>query len=124
MRTGLDARTGRLLTGWAHCVQSIDKCLRTRYATRVMRRHLGSLVPELQDANANAMTIFAAYRAIAEALDDPHGGEPGFALRTIEMTRYGRDGAFAFILDGDWFPRGHLGDYAVRERRQLAWVPA
>lgn len=124
MRTGVDARTGALLTGWDHCVQSIDKCLRTRFATRVMRRHLGSLVPELQDANADAMTLFRVYGAIADALNDPDGGEPAFSLRTVEMVEFGRIGRFAFLLDGIWYPRGHLGDFAILERRQYPWVPA
>lgn len=123
MRTGIDATTGKVLTGWGHCCQSIDKCLRTRFASRVMHRHLGSRVPELQDANANALTIFETFGAIADALNDPDGGEPGFSLSTISLVEYGRSGRFAFILDGPFFPRGHLGDYTVREQRQMTWVP-
>lgn len=121
MRTGVNARTGEVLTGWDHCVQSIDRCLRTRFASRVMRRHLGSDVPELQDANADPVTIFSLYRSIADALNDPDGGEPGFSLRTIEMVEFGRAGRFAFLLVGHWFPRGHLGDFSIRETRQLQW---
>lgn len=118
MRTGIDAQTGKLLTGWAHCVQSIGKCLTTRFETRMLRRHLGSLVPELQDQNADAMTIFKVYMAIADALNDPDSGEPGFSLQTIEMVEYGRAGRFVFILDGTYYPRGHLGDYSLKEKRQ------
>lgn len=121
MRTGVNARTGEVLTGWDHCVQSIDRCLRTRFASRVMRRHLGSDVPDLQDANADPVTIFSLYRSIADALNDPDGGEPGFSLRTIEMVEFGRAGRFAFLLVGQWFPRGHLGDFSIRETRQLQW---
>ncbi len=124
MRTGVDASTGKVLTGWAHCVQSINRCLTTRYGTRVMRRHLGSLVPELQDANADALTIFKVFAAIAEALNDPDGGEPGFSLKTIELVEYGRAGRFAFQMNGDWFPRGHLGDFSTSEPTEYLWVPA
>lgn len=101
MRTGIDASTGKILTGWEHCCQSISRCLRTRFASRVMRRHLGSLIPELQDANADPMTIFRVFMAISEALNDPLGGEPGFSLRTVELVEYGRTGRFAFLLVGD-----------------------
>ncbi|MEC9247317.1 MAG: baseplate assembly protein [Pseudomonadota bacterium] len=118
MRTGTDAETGMLLTGWDHCVQSIRKCLTTRIASRVIRRHLGCLVPELQDQNADPRTIFKVYVAIAEALADPDGGEPGFGLRTIELVEAGRSGRFVFLLDGIFFPRGHLGDFSIREDRQ------
>ena len=53
MRTGISATTGRVLTGWDHCVQSLAKILTTRFNSRVMRRDFGSRVPDLQDANAN-----------------------------------------------------------------------
>lgn len=118
MRTGVNAVTGKLLKGWEHCAQSISKCLRTRPASRIMRRHLGSLLPLLQDANADALTIFKVYQAIADALNDPDGGEPGFSLQNVELVEYGRTGRFAFLLSGTWFPRGHLADFAISEDKQ------
>lgn len=117
MRTGIDAQTGKLLTGWAHCVQSIGKCLTTRFRTRMLRAYIGSLVPEMQDQNADAKTIFKVYMSIAEALNDPVSGEPGFSLQTIEMVEYGPSGRFVFLLDGIFYPRGHLGDYSLQERK-------
>ncbi|GAA0600047.1 baseplate assembly protein [Paenochrobactrum glaciei] len=121
MRTGINAKTGKILTGWDHCVQSIGKCLTTRFKSRALRRYLGSDVPEIQDANANPMTIFSLYQSIAEALNDELGGEPGFSLQGIEMVEYGRSGRFAFILSGLWFPRGHLGDWSISENVSLQW---
>jgi phage baseplate assembly protein W len=121
MRAGVNARTGEILTGWDHCVQSIGKCLSTRLATRALRRHLGSDVPRLQDANADALTIFDLYRTVAEALNDPDGGEPGFSLQTIEMVEVGRSGRFVFLLVGVWYPRGHLGDWSIRETVTTSW---
>lgn len=122
MRAGIDARTGAVLTGWDHCAQSIGKCLTTRVAARVMRRHLGAGVLELQDENADAGTIFRAYVAIASALNDPDGGEPGFNLREIELVENGRTGRFMFLLTGDFFPRGHLGDFSIREDRTTSFA--
>lgn len=122
MRTGIDASTGAVLTGWDHCAQSIGKCITTRFGSRVFRRHLGSNVPLLQDQNADADTIFQVYRAIAEALNDPDGGEPGFNLKTIELVEKGRAGRFAFLLTGDYFPRGHLGDFSIREDRSVSYT--
>lgn len=120
MRTGVDAETGGMLTGWGHCAQSIGKCVTTRYASRVRARHIGSEVPELQDANATADTIFEVYMSIAEALNDPDAGEPGFNLKTLELAHDARAGRFVFLLAGDYFPRGHLGDYSIREAVQTA----
>lgn len=121
MRAGIDARTGKVLAGWAHCAQSIGKCLTTRFASRVMRRHIGSEVPELQDENPDPATILRLYVSIATALNDPAGGEPGFNLTSIELVRGGRDGRFVFLLDGDYFPRGHLGDFSLKEGRSMSY---
>lgn len=119
MRVGVNALTGEFLTGWDHCVQSIGKCLSTRFNTRVMRRHLGCIVPNLQDENADPKTVFQVYMSVAEALNDPEGGEPGFNLKTIELVEWGRTGRFVFLLEGDYFPLGHVGDFSIREDRSL-----
>jgi len=111
-----------LLTGWAHCVQSIGKCLRTRVASRVGQRHLGALVRELQDDNASPETLLRLYVAIADALNDPEGGEPGFNLTSIDLARAGQDGRFVFILSGDFYPLGHLGDFTIREARSANFL--
>ncbi len=117
MRVGMNRHTGGRITGWDHCVQCIEVILLTRIGWRVMRRHFGSLVPELQDRNATAMTIMQTYAAIAEAL---RRWEPGFRLQTIQLTRGGADGVFVFEMSGMFFPRGHLGDYSVSEAKSLA----
>jgi uncharacterized protein len=122
MRAGIDASTGKVLTGWDHCAQSIGKCLTTRFRSRVVRRHLGSRVPELQDQNADPRTIMEAYVSIVEALNDPDGGEPGFNLQRIELVHGGRDGRFIFLLDGVFYPEGHAGDFSIRENRSTAFA--
>lgn len=124
MRAGVDAHTGKPLTGWDHCVQSIGKCVATRLGSRVMRRHLRSAVKSLQDDSADAGTIFRAYVAIVEALSDPDGGEPGFNLTSIELVDGGRSGRFVFLLDGIYYPLGHRGDFSVREDRSHAFAAA
>jgi phage baseplate assembly protein W len=115
MRVGLNRRTGEVLTGWDHCVQSISFIIRTRVASLVMLRAFGSLVPELQDANATSRTIMQVYAAIAAALK---AWEPGFRLTKIQLTRYGADGVFAFVIEGRFYPNGHLGDYSVMEAKR------
>jgi len=119
MRTGVDATTGAMLTGWDHVVQSLGKLLTTRFNTRTMRRHLGSQVPEIQDQNADPLTIFNLYVAIAEAINDPENGEPGFNLKTVELVEAQRTGRFVLLMEGDYFPRGHLGDFSVVEQRTV-----
>jgi len=114
MRTGLDRQSGKLLTGWDHCAQSIGVILTTRIGTRPMRRAFGSAALELQDRNATARNIMAIYAAVAAAL---RRWEPGFRLRSIRLTRGGSDGVFAFEISGTFYPRGHLGDHGLQEER-------
>ncbi len=47
---GMNAATGRNLTGLDHLHQSIADILSTPIGTRVMRRDYGSRLPELIDA--------------------------------------------------------------------------
>lgn len=114
MRHGVDQNTGKWLTGWDHCVSSLAMLFTTRIGTVAWRRLYGSAVKALQDQNAAPQIILDFYYAIAEAVDK---FEPGFRLETIEMVIAGRDGAFTFLLSGQFFPRGHLGDYSIVEDR-------
>jgi len=121
MRCGISAETGQLIYGWEHCFQSIRKCLTTRIGSRCLRRHMGADVPNYIDANGDERTIMELFRSIIEALDDPDSGEPGFSVQRIEMAQAERDGAYHFIMDGVFYPNGHLGDWSVRESRQAIW---
>ena len=114
MRTGIDLLTGAVLTGWDHCVQSICIIFFTRIGTHVMLRQFGSEIPQLQDRTATPRRIMQVYAAAAAALRE---WEPGFRLQTIQLVRYGADGVFGFELTGIFYPRGHLGDYSVAEKR-------
>lgn len=52
----MNASTGREMDEIAHIQQSIRDILTTRIGTRVMRRHYGSIVPELLDQPSNQAT--------------------------------------------------------------------
>ena len=115
MRVGLNRRTGELLTGWEHCLQSIAFIIITRLGSLVMLRAFGSAVSDAQDRNATALRIMTIYAGVAAAL---RAWEPGFRLRTIQLTRAGADGVFAFVISGVFYPNGHLGDYSVAEAKE------
>lgn len=116
---GMNALTGAALDGWGHVEQSIGKILMTRVGARVMFRDFGSDVPKLIDANATLEVIMLFFVAAAEAIDK---WEPRFRLTYVSLTEAGRDGRFKFMLDGVYFPRGHLGDYSIAEDRSGAVV--
>ena len=118
MRAGIDRETGRLLTGWEHCAQSIGVVLTTRIGWRLMRRSFGSRLRDLQDRNPDQPTLLAAFVTIAEAL---RRWEPGFRLERIVPERIGADGVTVVTLVGTYFPRGHLGDYSLAEPRSARY---
>lgn len=117
-RAGMDRETGRLLQDWDHCAQSIAVILTTRVGWRLMRRRFGAKVADLQDRNPEPAVLLAIFAAIAAAL---RAWEPGFRLRRIVPLQLTADGTARFELAGDYYPRGHLGDYATREERSATF---
>lgn len=106
---GIDRRTGKVLTGWAHVVQSIEDILTTLVLTRLMRRLYGSNAPKLIDAPMNTSSLLALYVAIAEALD---AWEPRYELKNVAFAAASADGAATIALAGIYYPNGHKGDRA------------
>ena len=80
---GMDARTGRALSGDAHLAQSIADILATPVGTRVMRRDYGSRLPDLIDAPGNAATRVQLYAATATAL---MRWEPRLTLTRVALS--------------------------------------
>ena len=65
---GMNAETGRELTGLEHLKQSIADILNTPIGSRVMRRDYGSRLFELIDAPINRGTVGDIVAETAEAL--------------------------------------------------------
>lgn len=122
MRAGMDEATGRLLTGWDHVQQGIRRAITTRPSSLVLRRKIGSDLPSLQDENMTAENVLKAYVEIANAISplNPEWGEPGFRLREMRLIRLDASGLAAFLLTGDYFPNGHLGDFSNPETLSAA----
>lgn len=79
---GMDAKTGRRISGIEHLKQSIRDILITRLNSRVMRRKYGSGLFELIDSPQNPLTRGLLMVATAEALNK---WEPRFQLTTIHF---------------------------------------
>lgn len=94
--TGMNALTGRWLTGEAHLHQSVHDILLTPQGTRVMRRDYGSLLPALLDLPQNAATrlkiMSAAYLALWR-------WEPRLTLWQVDVSQTA-EGSWQITLRG------------------------
>ncbi|MFN3890171.1 MAG: GPW/gp25 family protein [Beijerinckiaceae bacterium] len=109
--TGVDRTNGRPLEGFAHVVQSVDVIFSTSIGERVMRRHFGSSAPILLGRLMTANTVLRFFHLVAVALEI---WEPRFRIARVSAVNPGpeqiRLGGFAFVIEGEYRPRGHLGD--------------
>lgn len=120
---GLDRRTLKPLDGFAHVVQSIDVILATRIGSRVMRRHFGSSAVALLGRMLSADTIVQFFAVYALAIEI---WEPRFRIvRVIPLATSVDDvrlGRFAFATEGEYRPRGHLGDPTPEGLRRINYT--
>lgn len=80
---GMDAKTGRSISGLAHLYQSIGKILTTSIGSRLKRRSFGSEIPDLIDQPNNGATRVRLYAAIATAL---MRWEPRLRLTRVQLS--------------------------------------
>lgn len=99
---GIDAQTGRSLTGIDHLRQSLRDILSTPIGTRVMRRDYGSRLFELVDAPMNNATLLDLYAATAEAVAR---WEPRFRLTRVQAAS-AVPGRVVLDMQGEYLPSG------------------
>ena len=104
---GINASTGKRLSGAAHLKQSIRDILTTRIGTRVMRRDYGSRLPELVDNPTGEFLKVELFAATAEALVK---WEPRFRLDRVYLQSASDAGKLVLALEG----RILLNDEPVR----------
>lgn len=80
---GMDAATGRAITGEPHLNQSVRKILTTPLYSRVSRRPFGSELADLVDAPNNPATRLRLYTAVATAL---MRWEPRLQLSRVSLS--------------------------------------
>lgn len=99
---GIDAKTGKSLSGVDHLRQSLRDILTTPVGTRVMRRDYGSRLYQLVDAPLNRGTIMQLYAATAEAI---RRWEPRFKITQVKIAS-ASPGAVELELIGKYLPDG------------------
>jgi uncharacterized protein len=141
-RNGMNRYTGQLIQGWEHVQQSMTIIFQTPYHERVLRRWVGSFVPMILGESMLPRIITRFFWAISTALDL---WEPGYrfnrvyfmgnALQTwsgadptvasaasIGVAELVRQGQAIFRYDGQWIPRGHLGNFTPATQKSSTLI--
>lgn len=101
---GIDAITGKRVSGLAHLRQSIRDILTTPIGSRVMRRDYGSRLYELVDAPVNRETLLDIYAATAEALAT---WEPRIEVEQVTADS-AEPGRVVLTVQGVYIPTGEV----------------
>ena len=120
---GTNAATGAGLADFDHVVQSIGIILTTAIGERVMREWFGYPGLALLGELANEVTILRFWNAVVTALTVKQLNglptEPRFRIVRIRTKTIDRSGLYEVEVEGDYMPRGHLGDFTVEARRNF-----
>lgn len=81
---GVNAKTGKALSGLDHLRQSVRDILLTPLGSRVMRRSFGSRLLSLIDAPMNRRTLLDIYASTVQALNT---WEPRLQVDTVKATK-------------------------------------
>lgn len=111
-RNGIDARTGRPLSGSAHLQQSIGKIVMTIPTERVMRLDFGMNPTRHIGRNVSAALAAGFYRDVIVAV---HRWEPEYRIRRLQLVTLDRLGTLAVLFEGSYYPEGRFGNYAIVE---------
>jgi phage baseplate assembly protein W len=94
---GMDATTGKPLSGNAHLAQSVTDILTTPIGSRVMRRTYGSLIPSLIDAPINAATPMLIRAATVLAIRQ---WEPRLSIARVRLFGAPAQGQLTIQISG------------------------
>ncbi len=111
---GLNRLTGKRISDWPHCQQSMNDIFTTPIGTRVQRRNYGSLIPMLMDRPQTSDMLIEFTLAVSSALEL---WEPRFIAEQVTLEKASAEGNVEMIVSGIYYPYGHLGDYSVQENQ-------
>ena len=117
--TGLDRRTGAILSGWPHVAQSLEVIFSTRFGERVLREWFGSMVPPMLGENMTVETVGATKLAMFASIE---AFEPRFKIVKLKSVTVTRGGLYRIELEGEYRPRAHLGDFTVEGPRRTVTI--
>jgi uncharacterized protein len=116
---GIDRRTGARLSNLESAYQAVEYILGTRLGSVILLREFGGGVVELLGRLLAADLFLAWCQLVATAIDL---WEPRFRVRrvsfagSVEEIRLGNG---KILIEVDYRPKGHLGDFTVQSVKTL-----
>jgi hypothetical protein len=107
-RTGINARTGKILTGPAHLAQSLRKIWQTRLDTRVMRLSFGA---DLRSLLSEDLTPTIALLIYNEMVASAARWEPEYLITQLQLVTLQETGKLGIRHGGIYYPEGRYGNY-------------
>lgn len=84
-----------------------------------MRREFGSELPNLIDKPLTSRNILAVYSAVHFAILK---WEPRYRVKKVGVVAASAAGYVELSGLGEFYPRGHRGDYSIREERSFEFT--
>lgn len=107
-RVGINARTGKLLTGAEHLAQSLAKIWHTRIDTRVMRLTFGA---DLRSLLSEDLTPSIALLLYNEMVASAARWEPEYVITQLQLVTLTDSGKLGIRHGGIYYPEGRFGNY-------------
>lgn len=115
--TGVNRRTGKPIRDFDAVLQSIEVILTTGIGELLIREWFGFPGGRLLGENLTAQTILRFFQCVFMALSlkqvNGLAAEPRFRITRLVPLDADRQGNFSFRIEGEYMPRGHLGDTTV-----------
>lgn len=111
-RSGIDARTGGIITGRAHLAQSIATIWTTRMGERVMLLGFGS---NLRSHLAEDITAGLALEIYDDLTSAIYRWEPEYRVAEMQLVTLTRIGGLGLRHAGKYYPEGRYGLYGIVE---------
>ncbi|MCB5204255.1 integrase [Neorhizobium sp. T786] len=119
-RSGIDGRTGKVITGIPHLMQSLAKIWGTRIDTRVMRLDFGS---DLRSLLSEDLTPSIALLIYNELVASAARWEPEYVLNQLQLVTISETGKLGLRHGGLYFPEGRFGNYDLAVPLALKATP-
>lgn len=107
-REGIDGRTGKVLAGYPHLVQSLETIWMTRRDQLMMLLDFGS---DLRGLLAEDLTPAIALQIYNELVASADRWEPEYRIDELQFVTMSETGLLALRHGGLYYPEGRFGNY-------------